>query len=64
MKKTCDNCKALKYNFSCDLNYINTPIYWNGIGSEKISATPKQECPKPLTLNRYIIEKRKQTFKL
>lgn len=55
IKRTCNACKALNedsfYGFICSLGYpIDNVSYENLI----ISAKPKIECPKPLTLKEYI----------
>ncbi|MFJ7183816.1 hypothetical protein [Lysinibacillus xylanilyticus] len=54
MKRTCNACKALSedsfYGFRCSLGFpIEIVSYKNVI----ISAKPKIQCPKPLTLKEY-----------
>jgi hypothetical protein len=58
MKKTCGGCRALRYDFKCDLLFKNSPVWFGGIGGIKISATPIEECPKPKTIQDYNLELR------
>lgn len=55
MKRTCNKCKALEVNtygdLQCGLGY---KIEKNSLDFTTISAKPQEDCPKPLTLTKYL----------
>ena len=52
MKKTCNSCRALNINGTCDLKYKTKVIRsYNDINT---AYAPLEECPKPKTISRYI----------
>ncbi|MFA5174744.1 MAG: hypothetical protein WC438_06180 [Candidatus Pacearchaeota archaeon] len=56
MKRNCENCRASKYpSIGCELGYSNNtrfrPNKYNKYAREQY---PTEECPKPLTYEKYI----------
>ena len=54
MKTNCNGCRALEYtsyNYSCRLGYkiITRPVF-----KDIPEGIPQEECPKPLTYDRFI----------
>ena len=57
MKKTCDKCRAKEFTgllFKCKLNYKTLETEWRGIRG----LIPLDECPRPLTHKKYLLQKR------
>jgi hypothetical protein len=55
MKKTCQGCKALEDSASlyCTLKY-RTKIDLDAFGKGRDRLVPAEDCPKPLTLKKYV----------
>ena len=53
MKRTCNNCIAENYSGGCALGYKNNEKLSKIIGIRG-EQYPNEECPKPITIKRYI----------
>jgi hypothetical protein len=55
MKRNCNNCRALT-SFGCSLGF-STEVTKQSFNGHIHSRKPLEECPKPLTLSSYLVNR-------